>query len=131
MRSGIRCLGIRYAEKYTKMAEVVMELQFPKDYPSAPPFVRVIRPRFRFHTGHVTIGGSICTELLTRGGGQHSWKAGMSISSLLLYLHSTLIDGGGRVDFGSRHHPRPEKDYGDAEARAAFRRVASQHGWTA
>lgn len=33
-----------------------------------PPFVRVVRPRFQFRTGHVTIGGSICMELLTLSG---------------------------------------------------------------
>jgi len=38
------------------------------DYPVDPPFVRVVRPRFAFHSGHVTIGGSICMELLTRSG---------------------------------------------------------------
>jgi len=106
-----------------------MELQFPKDFPSAPPFVRVIRPRFQFHTGHVTIGGSICTEQLTRGDGPGAWTAAIAVSSLLLYLHSTIIDGRGRVDFGSAHHPRPELEYSDAEARAAFMRVARQHGW--
>ena len=30
--------------------------------------MRVIRPRFAFHTGHVTVGGSICIELLTSSG---------------------------------------------------------------
>jgi hypothetical protein len=34
--------------------------------PFSPPFIRVVEPRFAFHTGHVTIGGSICMELLTR-----------------------------------------------------------------
>ena len=28
-----------------------MEMKFPKDYPMNPPFVRVIRPRFKFLTG--------------------------------------------------------------------------------
>lgn len=65
---------------------IEMEMQFPKEYPMFPPFVRVIRPRFKFltgknhdfvtdsnkhmisHKGHVTIGGSICMEMLTRSG---------------------------------------------------------------
>ena len=47
---------------------VHMEMKFPKDYPMNPPFVRVIRPRFKFLTGHVTIGGSVCMQLLTRSG---------------------------------------------------------------
>lgn len=79
--------------------------------------------------GHVTIGGSICTEFLTSGSSLGSWKNTVSIESLMLFIHSTLIDGGARVDFGSHHHPRPDADYTDAEARAAFNRVARDHGW--
>ena len=71
-----------------------MEMKFPKDYPMNPPFVRVIRPRFKFLTGvcsfvslpircvslpircvslsmpsgHITVGGSICMQMLTRSG---------------------------------------------------------------
>jgi len=33
-----------------------------------PPFVRIIRPRFRFLTGHITVGGSICLQVLTVSG---------------------------------------------------------------
>lgn len=47
---------------------VTLEMRFSKDYPHVPPFVRVVRPRFAFRTGHVTIGGSICMELLTTSG---------------------------------------------------------------
>ena len=35
---------------------VQLEVHFSPQYPVAPPFVRVISPRFEFHTGHVTIG---------------------------------------------------------------------------
>ena len=44
-------------------AEVVLKFEFPIDFPSRPPFVSVWRPRFMFHTGHVTIGGSICAQV--------------------------------------------------------------------
>ncbi len=30
-----------------------MEMEFPPEYPMAPPFVRVVRPRFRFLTGEI------------------------------------------------------------------------------
>ncbi len=32
---------------------ITMEMKFPKDYPMNPPFVRVLRPRFKFLTGKV------------------------------------------------------------------------------
>jgi ubiquitin-conjugating enzyme E2 Q len=44
---------------------VLLEIRFPPDFPWQPPFIRVVAPRFAFHTGHVTVGGSICMELLT------------------------------------------------------------------
>ena len=43
---------------------VKLEMSFPNDYPFAPPFVRVVRPRFVRQTGFV-MNGAICSELLT------------------------------------------------------------------
>ena len=48
--------------------KILLSVRFPSSFPTAPPYVRVIRPRFVFRTGHVTIGGSICTEMLTNQG---------------------------------------------------------------
>ena len=65
-----------------------MEMSFPEDYPMAPPFVRVIRPKFRFLTGHVTIGGSICMQVLTKSG----WSPGndIEVSWIFLIVGSSL-----------------------------------------
>jgi len=98
---------------------VEMQMDFPVDYPFSPPFIRVVRPRFKFHTGHVTIGGSICMELLTRKG----WTAANSIESVLISIHAELSSGNGEIDFSN------PADYSDHEAKAAFQRVAQQHGW--
>jgi ubiquitin-conjugating enzyme E2 Q len=69
----VRLFGFADAELGKDLARtadkcVVMEFTFPPHFPFAPPFCRIVRPRFAFHTGHVTIGGSICTELLTMSG---------------------------------------------------------------
>jgi len=98
---------------------VTLNMKFPKDYPFAPPFIRVVRPRFAFHTGHVTIGGSICMELLTRAG----WSPGNDIESIIVQIRSEMMGGGARLDLGNT------SDYSESEARAAFERVARQHGW--
>jgi ubiquitin-conjugating enzyme E2 Q len=49
------------------LKSVIIEMRFGKDYPMAPPFIRVIRPRFLSFVagggGHVTAGGSICMEV--------------------------------------------------------------------
>jgi ubiquitin-conjugating enzyme E2 Q len=46
---------------------VVLEVRFGKEFPTSPPFVRVIRPRFLNYSrgggGHVTSGGAMCMEV--------------------------------------------------------------------
>lgn len=98
---------------------IVYEIWFGKNYPRTPPFVRVVSPRLEFHTGHITVGGSVCTELLTISG----WRPELSGENLILFLHQLLIDGGARVDFVNR------SPYSFHEARDAYVRVAKHHGW--
>ena len=99
---------------------VTLEVRFPSSYPAIPPFVRIITPRFQFHTGHITVGGSICAEFLTTGG----WKsAEMNLIYILRSVCSLLLEGKARVDpYGF--------PYSLSEAKEAFQRVASQHGWS-
>ena len=101
------------------VAEIVMRIRFPEDYPFAPPFCRIVRPRFAFHTGHVTVGGSICMELLTRRG----WSPENTVEALCMSIRSTWLAGGARLD------PHSRRDYTEAEAREAFQRLVRQHGW--
>jgi hypothetical protein len=61
--------NFRY-KRQTGKDHIVIHLKFSGDYPFKPPFVRVVEPVFVFRTGHVTLGGAICMELLTNSG----WK---------------------------------------------------------
>ena len=105
--------------KKRNISAIKLELTFPKDYPFAPPFVRVREPRFAFHTGHVTIGGSICMQALTRSG----WSSVFDVESILVQIRTEMMAGGARLD---QHNQTP---YTVEEAQAAFTRVAAQHGW--
>lgn len=98
---------------------VEMEMKFEQDYPFTPPFLRVVYPRFKFHTGHVTIGGSVCMELLTVSG----WRPTNDIESVLIQIRAEMMEGGAQVDFAADYC------YSEQEARAAFHRVAKFHGW--
>ena len=109
---------IRY-QKETGRGYVEMCVTFPPEYPNLPPFVRVVQPRFMFHTGRVTIGGSLCTNILTLDG----WNPLYDIQSLMVNIFSEIMNGKPRIDFANK------LPYSLHEAREAYKRVASDHGW--
>lgn len=98
---------------------VHLKLKFPPNFPKSPPFVRVVFPRFMQWTGHVTIGGSMCTETLTMTG----WDSKMTPIALLLHLQQNIIEGNGRINISAPF------DYTEREAEEAYKRVANDHGW--
>lgn len=109
-----------WAGKTGADSSIVYEIWFGSSFPRAPPFARVVRPRLKFRTGHITVGGSVCTELLTLQG----WRPELSGENLILFLHNLLIDGGAQVDNSTLLG-----DYTYEEAHAAYTRVARFHGW--
>ncbi|XP_067651808.1 ubiquitin-conjugating enzyme E2 25-like [Haliotis asinina] len=111
----------QYSTKYKQEPVVTLEMQFPQDYPYTPPFIRVIRPRFKFLTGHVTIGGSICMEMLTKSG----WVPSNDIESILVQVRAEIMsDPNASLD-----STRPNEAYTEREARDAFNRMVSRYGW--
>ena len=109
-----------HAARWGGRAVVELEVLFGDDFPASPPFVRVVSPRFAFHTGHVTVGGSICMQLLTTSG----WDSSFTVEATLVMVRDAMLSGHGALDSSRAHVP-----YSEAEARHAFRRVAHQHGW--
>jgi ubiquitin-conjugating enzyme E2 Q len=108
-----------YAKSHDGQDYVKLEMKFLPEYPYRPPFIRVITPRFAFHTGRVTVGGSICFELLTGSG----WSSVISLESIFLQIKFEMNNGKPRVDFGN------DSAYSESEAKQAFFRVAGDHGW--
>ena len=103
-----------------KISEIEMEILFPEEYPFLPPFVRVVSPRFKLQTGHITIGGSLCMMALVPG----HWSPACSLEALIIEIKMLLIEGGGQL------HPQLyNKSYSLLEAEEAFKRVAKGHGW--
>lgn len=110
--------------KRTGKTSVELLMEFPPEYPFKPPFIRVVRPRFQFRTGHVTIGGSICTQLLTEEG----WKPIYDVESIIETIRQQITDkeSGAKIDHANT------ADYSESEARDAFRRMVEYHkanGW--
>jgi ubiquitin-conjugating enzyme E2 Q len=105
--------------KDLKHKAIVLHITFPSTYPFAPPFCRIIRPRFMFMTGHVTIGGSICTELLTNKG----WSSANTVEAVVVSIRAQFLEGGARLDKNNK------RDYTESEAKVAFNRMVQTHGW--
>ena len=106
-------------KKLTKRDYVEMEFLFPPNYPYIPPFVRVVQPRFAFHSGHITVGGSICTDVLT----MESWSPLYETETLMYNILSEIQNGEPRIDFNNL------LPYSLSEAEDNYVRVAGEHGW--
>jgi ubiquitin-conjugating enzyme E2 Q len=104
---------------------VKIEITFPVDFPMSPPFMRVVSPRFKFRTGRITIGGSICTELLTSSG----WVPTYSVGQALIQIQSEILEG--NASFEPCGRDGQSNQYSDTEAREAFARKAREMGWAA
>lgn len=98
---------------------VKLEIIFSQQYPFHPPFIRVVSPHFKFHTGHITIGGSLCMELLT----MHGWTPANDLEAVLIQIKAELDEGKAEIDFNIKG------EYSLKEAQEAFERVARDHGW--
>jgi len=104
---------------------ITLSMKFSADYPFKPPFIRVVEPRFQFRTGHVTLGGAICMELLTVSG----WTANNDITSILIQVRAEIgsKDGGARL--AAPTDQAQYTPYNEQEAWTAYYRAASAHGW--
>ena len=77
-----------------------------------------------FRTGHVTIGGSICIELLTNA----SWNPLYRLEGVMTHVLSTIYGEPG--DPPARLDERNRSDYSTGEAMDAFPRLLATHGWS-
>ncbi|KAF7320888.1 UBIQUITIN-CONJUGAT-2 domain-containing protein [Mycena chlorophos] len=113
--------------KRERINSLIFEIRFPPDFPIAPPFFRIITPRFLpfIHGGggHVTGGGSICMDLLTSDG----WLPSYSIPAVLMQIKLAISNLDPRP---ARLAPNWTSPYSVSESLAGFKRAAAAHGWT-
>lgn len=100
---------------------ISMEMRFQPDYPFSPPFIRVLTPRFQFLTGHVTIGGSICMQMLTNSG----WQPSNDIESILIQVRAEILSD----PDASLATRQTNTAYSLEDARIAFKRMTQKYGW--
>ena len=99
---------------------IEIEITFKPNYPIAPPFIRVVYPHFKFHSGHITVGGSLCMEMLTNQG----WSPTFNVENVITQIKLAISEGGGEID-----EVNYKKRYTMDEAVDSFKRVLASHGW--
>ncbi|KAM0475604.1 hypothetical protein ACHAPX_006927 [Trichoderma viride] len=124
-------LGLPLAQDMEKTGctSIVLEFRFGASFPFSPPFVRVVRPRFlpfaQGGGGHVTVGGAICSEILTNSG----WSAVMTIEKVLIQIRLGLTDSDPPARLEMKNGTSGTRDYSIGEAVDAYQRAARSHGW--
>lgn len=97
---------------------IKMEIRLPSNYPFEPPFIRVLSPKFAFRKGHITVGGSVCIDLLTK----QRWVPSLNIPNIMITIVQNMITGDGRLEPGGKNYV-----YSLQEAQQAFTRTLSTH----
>ena len=103
-----------------KWGTMVWEIRFDNDYPVKPPFVRIVKPHFKYLSGHITIGGAFCNPILTN----QKWRASISISNLIEMLIVNMEEGGAQLD-----ETKSKGEYSLDAAKKAYYRYKVAHGW--
>ena len=106
--------------KQLNIDAIEIEITFKENYPIVPPFIRIVYPHFKFHSGHITVGGSLCMEMLTNQG----WMPTFNIENVITQIKLAISDGGGEID-----EDNYKRRYTMNEAVDSFKRVLATHGW--
>ena len=97
---------------------ITIEYNFNADYPFHPPFVRMIKPRLKRFTGHITSGGAFCLEELT----PQKWSPTNSVYTVIQTIKELIKIGGGELDVN-------QSLYTHEEAKISFGKIMKEHGW--
>lgn len=97
---------------------IKLEIRLPSNYPFEPPFIRVVKPKFAYRKGHITMGGSVCMDLLTK----QFWTPSVVILTAIIQIVHNIISGGGRLDPNGKNY-----EYSLYEAQQSFTHMLKTH----
>eukprot|EP00850_Spirogloea_muscicola_P000015 SM000001S04417 [mRNA] locus=s1:83627:85198:- [translate_table: standard] len=103
----------------TQDGVITLRLAFSHHFPDHPPFTRVVFPRFKLHTGHVSNGGAICLEMLTLSG----WTPAMTVEGLLVSIRAAMVEANGRLETNN------DIEYKEENALQGYKQIAVGHRW--
>lgn len=103
-----------------KYKGIEMEIKFPPTYPHLPPFFRVIGPRMKPVSGHITRGGAVCMKELT----EQYWSSASDMLSIIINIKLAIVEGKGDLDVSNHAVP-----YTEQSARESYDNIVRAHGW--
>lgn len=128
----VKFINFRRKNKGTRLAkdmkrhgvdEIMTEIIFPSTYPTDPPFIRIISPRFEVPTngvrGRIMAEGTFCSPFFIRGHAYDYWKETHSMSMVLQQVRNIFFepnDNGQLARLVSDH----SKQYGFRSAIQAY-----------
>jgi len=108
----------------------------------------VVSPRMLWYTGHVTAGGSICSEMLVNTGNMNGWNPQSSMEAIIETIKLNMVDcedvmietpyngrqraGPLRIDLEGEYSYDCTSEYSEYAALTAWHRAAAhhhRHGW--
>ncbi|KAI5639814.1 ubiquitin-conjugating enzyme domain-containing protein [Phthorimaea operculella] len=102
-----------------KVPHILLHLAFPKNFPFAPPFMRVVEPTIE--GGRVLDGGAICMELLSPQG----WSSVYTVEAVIMQFIATVVQGGRVITSPAREFSR---DLAEEQFRSAVK-YHDEYGW--
>lgn len=105
---------------------MIFACYLPLDYPFSAVQIRVVTPKIKRHTGHVTIGGSVCADVLYNEG----WTPGNTILSSLMSCMSLIADDTIPA-YGEIDEKKLGEEYSYQEFQAAYSFTGTTHSWKA
>jgi len=111
------------AMKKSRNNKLQFIVYFTSSFPFEPPFVRVESPVFVQGSGHVLLGGGVCSQVLSDSGWLPTFKMDSLIRSLLV-----LIDSGD-PQIHKTERPSTYYGYSEEEARESYKRAKNKYSW--
>lgn len=111
--------NLRKAMNKTRNNKLIFVVHFSTNFPFEPPFVHIKSPVFTQGSGHVLLGGGICSQALSDSGWLPTFKMDSLIRSLLV-----LIDGGDPQIVKTGRYC-----YSEEEARESYKRAKNKYSW--
>ena len=103
---------------------ILFACYLPLDYPFTAVQIRVVTPKIKRHTGHVTIGGSVCADVLYNEG----WTPGNTILSSLMSCMSLIADDT-LPAYGQIDESKLGEEYTYQEFQQAYSFTGTTHSW--